>query len=263
MKQGFFRRTGKQFADGLWYQNPNLVLLLGMCPTLATTTSVMNALGMGASVTIVLTFSNLLISLLRKFIPKQIRIASFIVIIAGVVSAVDLLLQAYLPPISESLGIFIPLIVVNCVILARAEAFASKNPPLSSAIDGFAMGLGFTASLTVVSVIREIVGSGSIFGYDISFGVYKPMLLIVMPVGGFLTLGCVIALMQHIMNRPKKAHGRAADMEAALADYREEASAELDGADGKVRLGNEAERSASNDTEPESTETADKEGANV
>lgn len=263
MKQGFFRRTGRQFADGLWYQNPNLVLLLGMCPTLATTTSVMNALGMGASVTIVLTFSNLLISLLRKFIPKQIRIASFIVIIAGVVSAVDLLLQAYLPPISESLGIFIPLIVVNCVILARAEAFASKNPPFASMIDGLAMGLGFTLSLTVVSVIREAVGAGSVFGYDISFGVYKPLLLIVMPVGGFLTLGCVIALMQHIMNRPKKEHRRAADMKAALSDYREEASAELEGKAGKIRLGNESEHVPSDGSDTERLEPIGKEDANI
>lgn len=197
------KQTIKLLKNGLWYENPSLVLLLGMCATLATSTSVINGLGMGISTTLVLICSNVAISLLRKVIPNQIRIASYVVIIAGFVSAVDMLLQAYLPAISESLGIFIPLIVVNCIILARAEAFASKNTPFHSAVDGLAMGLGFTATLTVMSVIREILGNGTLFvgtpfALDLTFGVYQPAMLIVMPVGGFLTLGFVIAAMQKI-----------------------------------------------------------------
>ena len=201
---GWLRTTAGQFADGIWRQNPTLVLLLGMCPTLATTTTVQNALGMGLSVTAVLTCSNLVISLLRKLIPNQILIASYIVIVAGFVTAVDLLLAAFVPALSASLGIFIPLIVVNCIILARAESFASKNPPLRSAIDGVAMGLGFTCSLTAMSVIREVLGSGTFLGYDVSFGVFEPMAIFIMPVGGFLTLGFLIAAMQKIMSRGSK-----------------------------------------------------------
>lgn len=196
--------TAKQLKNGLWYQNPTLVLLLGMCPTLATSTSVVNALGMGLSATAVLICSNFIISLLRKVIPDQIRIASYVVVIAGVVSAIDMLLQAFLPDVSNSLGIFIPLIVVNCIIFARAESFAAKNTPLRSAVDGLAMGLGFTMSLTVVSTIREILGNGSILGVDLTFGVFQPAMLMIMPVGGFLTLGMVIAAMQRIMRRGKK-----------------------------------------------------------
>ncbi|MDL2288407.1 electron transport complex subunit E [Oscillospiraceae bacterium OttesenSCG-928-F05] len=198
------RETFNQIRNGVWYENPTLVLLLGMCPTLAVSTSVINALGMGASATLVLICSNTVISLLRKVIPQKVRIAAYIVIIAGFVTMVDLLLQAFLPSISESLGIFIPLIVVNCIILARAEAFASKNGPLRSAVDGLSMGLGFTFALTVVATIREIVGNGTFFGIDLFGGHYPPALLIVMPVGGFLTLGFVIAAMQKIMNRQKK-----------------------------------------------------------
>ena len=194
----------KQFKNGIWYQNPTLVLLLGMCPTLATSTSLSNALGMGASVTIVLICSNLAISSLRNLIPDQIRIASYIVIIASFVTAVDLVLQAFFPALSASIGIFIPLIVVNCIILARAEAFASKNAPFLSFIDGISSGLGFTLALTVMSTIREILGNGSIFGYDITFGVFKPAMLIVMPAGGFLVLGFVIAAMQRIMQSQTK-----------------------------------------------------------
>lgn len=203
-KDGFFKRSAKQIINGIWFENPSLVLLLGMCPTLATTTTLSGAIGMGLSVTAVLICSNFVISLLRKFIPNQIRIASYIVIIAGFVTAVDLLLQAFVPALSESLGIFIPLIVVNCVILARAESFASKNGPAASAVDGLAMGIGFTFSLSVMGIIREVLGSGSILGYDISFGIYKPMALFIMPVGGFLTLGFVIAAMQKIMSRSNK-----------------------------------------------------------
>ena len=201
------KETIQQFKNGIWYQNPVLVLLLGMCSTLATTTSVINGLGMGVSTTIVLICSNVVISLLRKVIPSQIRIASYIVIVAGFVSAIDMLLQAFLPDISNSLGIFIPLIVVNCIILARAEAFASKNGPFRSAIDGLSMGIGFTFALFIMSTIREILGNGSFLGIDITFGVYQPALLMIMPVGGFLTLGCVIAAMQKISNRSKEKGG--------------------------------------------------------
>ncbi|MDR1117139.1 MAG: electron transport complex subunit E [Oscillospiraceae bacterium] len=204
MEGKLMNETAKQLKNGLWYQNPTLVLLLGMCPTLATSTSVVNALGMGLSATAVLICSNFIISLLRKVIPDQIRIASYVVVIAGVVSAIDMLLQAFLPDVSNSLGIFIPLIVVNCIIFARAESFAAKNTPLRSAVDGLAMGLGFTMSLTVVSTIREILGNGSILGVDLTFGVFQPAMLMIMPVGGFLTLGMVIAAMQRIMRRGKK-----------------------------------------------------------
>lgn len=200
----WFKDTGRQLVDGLWFQNPNLVLLLGMCPMLATTTKLTNAFGMGLSVTLVLICSNLVISLLRKVIPAQIRIASYIVIIAGFVTAVDLLLQAFAPSVSKSLGMFIPLIVVNCVILARAESYASKNGPVRSAVDGLAMGLGYTFALILMSLLREVIGSGTLLGYDITGGVYQPMPLFIMPVGGFLTLGFIIAAMQKIMARSGK-----------------------------------------------------------
>ncbi|MGI6577015.1 MAG: electron transport complex subunit RsxE [Eubacteriales bacterium] len=198
------REILKQFKDGIWDQNPIMVLVLGMCATLATSTSVVNAMGMGISTTIVLICSNIVISLLRKVIPNQIRIASYVVIIAGFVSAVDMLLQAYFPDISESLGIFIPLIVVNCIILARAEAFASKNGVLRSAVDGLSMGLGFIFTLLLMSIIREILGNGTLLSgtpleLNLTFGgKIKPASLMVMPVGGFLTLGFLLAGRQKI-----------------------------------------------------------------
>jgi electron transport complex protein RnfE len=194
-------RTLGQFKSGLFDQNPVLVLLLGMCPTLATSTSVSNAIGMGLAATAVLICSNTVISLLRKAIPDKIRIAAYIVIIAGFVTAVDLMLQAFLPDLSASLGLFIPLIVVNCIILARAEAFASKNPVGRSAVDGLTMGLGFTLALLVMSVIRELLGSGTLMGFQVFPESWEPALIMALPPGGFLTLGCVIALMQKIMSR--------------------------------------------------------------
>lgn len=181
--------------NGVWFQNPVLVLLLGMCPMLAISTSVENALGMGVSAIAVLTMSNFTVSLLRKFITPQIRIAAYIVIIAALVTAVDLLIKAFLPDLSASLGIFIPLIAVNCIILARAEAFASKNTPLRSMFDGLAMGAGFTLALVIVAAIREVLGSGTFLG--VSF--------FLKPAGGFLTLGLVIAAMQKIMRGRKSA----------------------------------------------------------
>jgi electron transport complex protein RnfE len=196
-------RIKEIFLDGLIRQNPTFVLLLGMCSTLAVTTSLINGIGMGLSTTVVLALSNLVISLLRKVIPSKIRIASYIVVIAGFVTIIDLLLQAYIPSLSDSLGIFIPLIVVNCIILGRAEAFASKNGPIYSLVDGFSMGLGFTMALSILGAIREIIGNGTILGYTVFGSWYQPILYVIMPCGGFITLGCVIAFTQWLRNRKK------------------------------------------------------------
>ena len=190
----------KQFKEGLLDNNPVLVQLLGMCPTLATTTSVSNAIGMGLAATAVLICSNLFISLLRKFIPKQVRIAAYIVIISGFVTAVELLMRAYFYDLYQSLGLFIPLIVVNCIILARAEAFASKNKPLPSIIDGVAMGLGFTFALVLLAFVRELLGAGKIFGWAIPGYSEVPMVIFVLPAGAFISLGLVIAAVQKIRN---------------------------------------------------------------
>ncbi len=193
----------KQLKEGLLTRNPVLVQLLGMCSTLAITTSLFNGLGMGISVTLILVCSNVLISALRRVIPSQIRIAAYIVIIAGFVTMVDMLLQAFIPALSENLGVFIPLIVVNCIILGRAEAFASKNGVLASAVDGICQGIGYTAALVVMCVIRELLGSGTFGGGLLNGGAgYRiipegyPAMQMVMPVGGFLTLGFVIAWYQ-------------------------------------------------------------------
>ncbi len=190
----------KQMKEGILDQNPTLVQLLGMCPTLATTTSVENAFGMGMAATVVLIFSNIFISLLRKFIPKQVRIAAYIVIISGFVTAVELLMQAYFYSLYQSLGLFIPLIVVNCIILARAEAFASKNPVIPSAVDGLAMGLGFTFALVILGSIREILGAGTWLGFKVLPESYPDMVIFLLPAGAFLTLGFVIAAVQKIRN---------------------------------------------------------------
>ena len=194
----------KQFKEGILTNNPVLVQLIGMCPTLATSTSLENGIGMGLAATAVLICSNIVISALRKIIPNKIRIACYIVIIAGFVTMVDLLLQAYLPDLSVSLGMFIPLIVVNCIILARAEAFASKNGILPSAIDGLAMGLGFTFALMILSTVREILGSGSIYGISLFGDSFQPALMLILPAGGFLTLGMVIAVFQTLMKKFSK-----------------------------------------------------------
>ena len=193
------------FKEGILTNNPTFVQLLGMCPTLAVTTSVINALGMGAAVIAVLSFSNLLISLLARFIPKQVRIASYIVIISGFVTAAELIIKAYFPAINKALGLFIPLIVVNCIILARAEAFASKNGPLASFCDGIATGLGFTLALVSVAFVRELGGSGMLFqaangtgGVRIFGDWYKPVSLFLMPAGAFFTLGFLIAFTQKL-----------------------------------------------------------------
>ena len=202
----------KQFKDGLLTQNPVLVQLLGMCSTMAITTTLFNGIGMGVAVTFILICSNVVISLLRKVIPSKIRIAAYIVVIAGFVTMVDLLLQAYLPSLSESLGVFIPLIVVNCIILGRAEAFASKNSVAASAVDGICQGIGYTVVLIVMCVVREFLGSGT-FGGGLrgpeGAGIrilpeQFPAMMMILPVGGFLTLGVLIAVVQYFLAKDKK-----------------------------------------------------------
>ena len=202
----------KQFKEGLLTKNPVTVQLLGMCSTLAITTSLFNGIGMGLAVTIITICSNVLISALRKVIPNQIRIAAYITIIAGFVTIVDLLLQAFVPALSESLGVFIPLIVVNCMVLGRAEAFASKNGVLAAAVDGLCQGIGYTVALVVVCVIRELLGNGTFGGGLLGPGGAGiqiipqpfPAMQIVMPVGGFLVLGFVMAGSQKYMKYLEK-----------------------------------------------------------
>ena len=207
---------GKQLKEGLISQNPVLVQLLGMCSTLAITTSFFNGLGMGVSVLVILTLSNIIISLLRKIIPNEVRIACYIVVIAGFVTCVDLILKAFVPALSNSLGVFIPLIVVNCIILGRAEAFASKNGVGAAAVDGICQGIGYTLVLIIMCVFRELLGSGT-FGAGLlgggelgaapglriipeQFGIK----ILTMPVGGFLTLGALIAAMQWALSKSEK-----------------------------------------------------------
>ena len=201
----------KQFKEGLLTKNPVTVQLLGMCSTLAITTSLFNGIGMGLAVTVILTCSNILISALRNFIPSQIRIAAYITIIAGFVTVVDLSLQAFIPALSASLGVFIPLIVVNCIVLGRAEAFASKNSVAASAVDGLCQGIGYTCALIFVCVIRELLGSGTFGGGILNGGegirlipAQFPAMQMVMPVGGFLVLGFVIAGSQKLMKTLEK-----------------------------------------------------------
>src|SRR5574344_1624505 len=188
-------------TKGLLKENPTLVLILGMCPSLAVTTSAINGLGMGLATTFVLLMSNMLISLLKNFIPDSVRIPAFIVVIATFVSIVDLLLQSYLPALSESLGLFIQLIVVNCIVLGRAEAFASKNSVFDSMLDGLGMGLGFTLSLTLIGIIREFLGGYAFFGHKLVDG--DGILIFVLALGAFFVLGFVIALVRDIQQRKK------------------------------------------------------------
>ena len=204
----------KQFKEGLLTKNPVTVQLLGMCSTLAITTSLFNGLGMGAAVTIITICSNVLISALRKVIPNQIRIAAYITIIAGFVTVVDLFLQAFIPDLAASLGVFIPLIVVNCMVLGRAEAFASKNGVLASAVDGLCQGIGYTVALVITCIIREFLGSGTFGGGILNGGEGiriipegYPAMQMVMPVGGFLTLGFVVAGYQWFMRKQRNKEG--------------------------------------------------------
>ena len=198
------KSLGSIFLNGVIIENPTFRLVLGACPTLAVTTSAINGIGMGAAATFVLIGSNVVVSLLRKFIPNNVRIPAFIVIICTFVTMVQLFMQAYLPSLYESLGIFIPLIVVNYIILARAEAFASKNPVLASAVDGLGMGVGFTLALTLIGMIRELIGSGTLFGFKIMGAGYEPMLLFVLASGGFLTFGILLGVINAITNHLKR-----------------------------------------------------------
>lgn len=193
----------KFLKNGLLDENPIFVQLLGMCPTLAVTTSANNGMGMGLATTAVLIGSNIVISLLRKFIPDKVRIPAFIVVIATFVTIIDMFMHAYALDLYRSLGLFIPLIVVNCLILGRAESFASKNNIMSSIFDAIGMGLGFTVALTVLGAVREIIGSGSIFGIGILGKAFEPALIMILPPGAFLALGLLIALVNFISRKKK------------------------------------------------------------
>ena len=201
---------GKQFKEGLLTNNPVLVQVIGMCSTMAITTSMFNGIGMGVAVTVILTLSNVIISAMRKIIPDKIRIAMFIVVIAGFVTCVDLLIQAFVPALSESLGVFIPLIVVNCIILGRAEAFSYKNGVAASFFDGIFQGIGYTAVLLVMCIIREFLGTGTFGGGILNGGdgirilpEQFPIGMLTLPVGGFLVLACLIAAMQWALSKSK------------------------------------------------------------
>ena len=185
----------ERIYNGVIKENPTLVLMLGMCPTLAVTTSCINGFGMGVSTLLVLVMSNLVISALRKVIPDAVRLPAYIVIVASLVTVVELLMEAYVPAIYDALGIYIPLIVVNCIILGRAEAYASKNPPLLSAMDGLGMGLGFTISLSVIGLVRELLGAGTAFGMQVMPAAYKPIAIFIKAPGAFLVLAVLVIIM--------------------------------------------------------------------
>ena len=191
--------------NGMVKENPTFVLMLGMCPTLAVTTSAINGIGMGLTTTVILALSNLMISMLRKIIPDGVRVPAFIVVVASFVTIVQFLLEAYIPSLNDSLGLYIPLIVVNCIILGRAEAYASKNPPAASLFDGIGMGLGFTIGLTSIGIIRELIGVGTIFGFKILPESYEPVSIFVMAPGAFFVLAFLTAVQNRVkMNLAKK-----------------------------------------------------------
>ena len=197
----------KAFLNGILKENPIFVLFLGMCSTLAVTTSAFNAVGMGLSTMIVLIFSNMFISMLRRFIPDKVRIAAYVVVIAGFVTIVQMLIEAYAPAVSAALGIYIPLIVVNCIILGRAEAFASKNSVLLSAADGAGLGLGFTLALLIIGSVREILGVGTFFGIQLFGAWYKPISIMILPPGAFLTLALIVMVINLVSAGKKKNKG--------------------------------------------------------
>lgn len=192
------KSLGKEFTKGILAENPTLRLVLGTCPTLATTTSVTSALGMGLAASVVLVCSNIVISALRKVIPDKVRIPAYVVVIASFVTIVQMLVKAFAPELDEQLGVYLPLIVVNCIILGRAEAFASKNPVLASAVDGLGMGVGFTAALFLMGAVREILGAGSFAGISIPFLSSNPMLIFILPPGGFFVFGVLMATVNRI-----------------------------------------------------------------
>lgn len=198
----------ERLVNGLIKENPTFILMLGMCPTLAVTTSAINGIGMGLSTTVVLVMSNILISMLRNIIPDKVRVPAYIVVVASFVTIVDFLLEGFVPALYASLGIYIPLIVVNCIILGRAESYASKYPVMLSAFDGIGMGLGFTVGLTFIGVIREILGAGQAFGFPIMefIGIkeFTPIIIFILPPGAFLVLACLVAVMNVIRAKAEK-----------------------------------------------------------
>lgn len=196
----------ERLINGIIKENPTFVLTLGMCPTLAVTTSAMNGVGMGLSTTVVLMFSNMVISALRKVIPDRARIPGYIVVIASLVTIVQFLLEGYVPSVYSALGLYIPLIVVNCIILGRAEAFAAKNGPITSFFDGLGMGLGFTVALTILGAFRELLGAGQIFGMQVMPSAYEPITIFILAPGAFFVLACLVAIQNKVKSKkPKKA----------------------------------------------------------
>lgn len=197
--------AGERLYNGIVKENPTFVMMLGMCPTLAVTTSAVNGLGMGLTTMVILALSNMMISMLRKVIPDDVRVPAFIVIVASFVTIVQFLLQAYIPSLNESLGLYIPLIVVNCIILGRAEAYASKNPVIPSLFDGIGMGLGFTVGLTSIGIVRELLGAGKIFGVHVLPASYEPISIFVMAPGAFFVLAFLTGVQNKVkMNMAKK-----------------------------------------------------------
>ena len=198
-------RCVERLYNGLIKENPTFVLMLGMCPTLAVTTSAINGAGMGLATTFVLVMSNMLISMLRKVIPDSVRMPAFIVVVASFVTIVQFVLEGFVPSLYSSLGVFIPLIVVNCIILGRAESYASKNPVLPSIFDGIGMGLGFTVGLTSIGIVRELIGAGTIFGFQIMPSSYEPVTIFILAPGAFFVLSCLVAAQNKVKaNAAKK-----------------------------------------------------------
>lgn len=197
-------KAAERLYNGLVKENPTFVLMLGMCPTLAVTTLAVNGIGMGLTTTVILALSNVMISALRKVIPDGVRMPAYIVIVASFVTIVQFLLQAYLPNLYDSLGIYIPLIVVNCIILGRAEAYASKNPVIPSFFDGLGMGLGFTVGLTAIGIVRELIGSGKIFGFQVMPSAYEPVTIFILAPGAFLVLTLLVAFQNRVKRSLEK-----------------------------------------------------------
>lgn len=197
-------KAAERLYNGLVKENPTFVLMLGMCPTLAVTTLAVNGIGMGLTTTVILALSNVMISAIRKVIPDGVRMPAYIVIVASFVTIVQFLLQAYLPNLYDSLGIYIPLIVVNCIILGRAEAYASKNPVIPSFFDGLGMGLGFTVGLTAIGIVRELIGSGKIFGFQVMPSAYEPVTIFILAPGAFLVLTLLVALQNRVKRSLEK-----------------------------------------------------------
>lgn len=201
-------KCGERLKNGIITENPIFVLMLGMCPTLAVTTSAINGIGMGLSTTVVLVMSNMLISMLRKIIPDSVRMPAFIVVVASFVTIVQFLMEGFTPSLYDSLGIYIPLIVVNCIILGRAESYASKNPVLPSIFDGLGMGLGFTIALTILGAFRELLGAGQIFGMQVMPSAYEPITIFILAPGAFFVLACLVAIQNKVKSKKPQKPGQ-------------------------------------------------------